>query len=66
MVKTLTLVVPIGMFLLSGCQTTGGSFCDLAKPIRLSPEQIDQLTDDQVRQYLGHNTRGQKLCGWRT
>jgi len=65
MVKTLTLVMPIGMFLLSGCQTTGGSFCDLAKPIRPTRQQIDQLTDEQVNQLLGHNLRGQRLCGWK-
>lgn len=63
----LRYLLPLAALVLVSCQTVPASgFCDLAKPIRLSPEQIDQLTDDQVRQYLGHNTRGQKLCGWRT
>lgn len=56
--------LPFGLFLLVSCQTTGGTFCDVAKPIRLSPEVIDQLTDEQVRQFLGHNEKGRKMCGW--
>lgn len=61
----LRYLLPLAALVLVSCQTPQGSFCDLAKPIRLSPEQIDQLTDEQVRDFLGHNTRGQKLCGWR-
>jgi len=61
----LRYLFPLAALVLVSCQTPQGSFCDLAKPIRLTPEQIDQLTDDQVRQYLGHNTRGQKMCGWK-
>nr|WMC99354.1 hypothetical protein RAR13_11920 [Aminobacter aminovorans] len=62
MVKALTLAALIA---LSACQTAKGTFCDIAKPIRLAPEQVDQLTDDQVAQLLAHNTKGQRLCGWR-
>lgn len=62
MVKALTLGALIA---LSACQTAKGTFCDIAKPIRLVPEQVDQLTDTQVAELLGHNTRGQRLCGWR-
>jgi len=61
----LRYLLPLAALVLVSCQTPQGSFCDLAKPIRLSPEQIDKLTDEQVRDFLGHNTRGQKLCGWR-
>ena len=53
------------MLALTACQSTGGSFCDLAKPIRMTPEQIDMLTDAQVADYLGHNKRGERECGWR-
>ena len=62
MVKALTLAALVA---LTGCQTAKGTFCDIAKPIRLAPQQIDQLTDDQVAQFLAHNTKGAKLCGWR-
>jgi len=62
MVKALTLAALVA---LAGCQTAKGTFCDIAKPIRLAPEQVDQLTDDQVAQLLAHNTKGQRLCGWR-
>lgn len=61
----LRYLLPLAALVLVSCQTPQGSFCDLAKPIRISPEQIDKLTDEQVRDFLGHNTRGQKLCGWR-
>jgi len=49
---------------LTACQTSQGTFCDIAKPVRLTSDQIDQLTDAQVSDVLGHNRRGQKLCGW--
>ena len=62
MVKALVLAAILA---LTACQTMNGDFCTLAKPIRLTPEQVDALTDDQVRQYLGHNERGRKQCGWR-
>ena len=62
MVKALTLAA---LLALAGCQTAKGTFCDIAKPIRLAPEQVDQLTDDQVAQLLAHNTKGAKLCGWK-
>lgn len=55
----------LSLVLLAGCQTSSGTFCDLAKPIRMTPEQIATLTDDQVRQFLGHNRRGESECGWR-
>lgn len=62
MVKALTLAALLAF---AGCQTAKGTFCDIAKPIRLAPEQVDQLTDDQVAQLLAHNTKGAKLCGWK-
>ncbi|XAI96532.1 hypothetical protein [Microcystis phage Mae-JY35] len=54
----------IGLLLLTGCQTSQGTFCDIAKPVRLTSVQIENLTDAQVSDILGHNRRGQKLCGW--
>lgn len=63
---SLRYALPIGILLLAGCQTTGGSFCDIARPIRLTPEQVDQLTDEQVRQFLAHNEKGRRLCRWKS
>lgn len=67
MVKRLILAALLtSTLLLTACQTTGGSsFCDIARPIRPTTEQIDQLTDEQVRQLLGHNEKGARLCGWK-
>lgn len=62
MVKALTFAA---LLALAGCQTAKGTFCDIAKPIRLAPEQVDQLTDTQVAELLAYNTKGQRLCGWR-
>lgn len=50
---------------LAACQTGQGSFCDLATPIRLTSEQIGILSDVQVAEFLGHNMRGERECGWR-
>lgn len=50
---------------LTACQTASGNFCDLNKPIRLSSVSVDALSDDEVRQILAHNTKGQKLCRWK-
>lgn len=54
-----------GLLFLAACTTTGGSFCDIAKPIRPTPEQVETLTDSQVSELLAHNERGRRLCGWR-
>jgi len=51
--------------LLAGCTTARGSFCDISRPIRLMPEQVDQLTDAQVAEILSHNQKGAALCRWR-
>lgn len=50
---------------LAGCTTTGGSFCAVEHPIRLTAEAIAALSDGEVNQILAHNEKGQKLCGWR-
>ena len=49
---------------LAGCQTTSGSFCDIAKPIR--PANVDVLTDAEVADILAHNQKGAALCGWKS
>lgn len=51
--------------LLAGCITAGGTFCDIAKPIRHSQAVIDAESDAEVDADLAHNLKGQKLCGWK-
>jgi hypothetical protein len=50
---------------LTACQTTGGSFCDVSKPFRLSPATVEAMTDAEVQAALEHNAKGARLCGWR-
>lgn len=50
---------------LAACQAVQGDFCDVAKPIRPTTEQIDAMTDAQVRELLSQNELGRKLCGWK-
>lgn len=58
------LGIVVAMSLLAACQTTGGTFCDIAKPQRLSEATIAVMTDVEVQHVLAHNRKGQKLCGW--
>ena len=48
---------------LSGCATVGGSYCDVARPVRPSVE--DQMTEGTKRQILTENEKLEKLCGVR-
>ena len=41
-------------------QTTGGTFCDIAKPIRLSHEAIAAMSDQEVADALAHDRKGAK------
>lgn len=50
---------------LAACTTPKGGFCDIAGPIRLSPEVIAAMTDAEVRDALAHNRKGERLCGWK-
>lgn len=67
MVKRLTwkLVGLAWMLTLTACTTASGSFCDISKPIRPSEAEIAALSDERVQDILEHNTKGQRLCGWR-
>lgn len=62
MVKIATLAV---LLFLAACQTTGGTFCDIAKPQRLSEATIAAMSDQEVEDALAHNLKGEKLCGWK-
>lgn len=59
--KILTLAI---FMAIAGCQTTGGSFCAISHPIRLSASAIAALSDAEVNTILAANKRGEKLCGW--
>lgn len=61
MVRALVLAA----ILLAGCQTTKGSFCQIAKAHRPSQAAIDAMSDAEVKALLSHNRKGAALCGWR-
>ena len=50
---------------LSACQTGGGSFCNIARPMRPSQATFDAMTASEIADMLGHNEKGQRLCGWK-
>jgi hypothetical protein len=50
---------------LAACQTAGGSFCAVAKPIRLSQPALEKLGDGEIERLLAFNEKGEKLCGWK-
>lgn len=54
-----------GLLGLASCATSGGTFCDVASPLRLSPAAIAGMSEKEVADALAHNQRGAKLCGWR-
>ena len=53
------------LLMLAACQAPQGTFCDIAKPIRLSNETIDAMSDAEVAAALAHNRKGAAMCGWR-
>ena len=55
----------MSLLALAACTTARGSFCDIARPIRLSNGAIGAMSDQEVSAALAHNRKGQKLCGWR-
>lgn len=50
---------------LTACTTAKGSFCSIAKPIRLSDQAIDAMSDAEVKAALAQNRQGAALCGWK-
>ena len=50
---------------LASCATSGGTFCDISKPIRLAGQSVDAMTEAEVGAALAHNRKGQRLCGWK-
>jgi hypothetical protein len=64
MIVRILLLVAI-MNGLSACQTTKGSFCDIAEPRRPSEKTLAVMSDAEVKDDLAHNRKGQRLCGWK-
>ena len=62
MAKALALA---GVLLLVACQTTGGTFCAVSRPIRPTAAEIQTMSDETVAAILSQNLKGQKLCGWK-
>lgn len=57
------LILSIAILSLTGCVTTGGSFCDLAKPMRPSQATIEAMSDAEVEAMLLHNRTLETQCG---
>lgn len=64
-------VLLVGL-MLGGCVTAptggpgrGGAWCDIERPIRLSPGRIDAMTDAEVKAAVAHNRHGAAECGWK-
>ena len=57
---------------MTSCSTIGhapilvSDYCDIAKPILLSPEEIPLLTQETKRQILVHNKTWRTKCGTET
>lgn len=58
------IVALVFFVLIAACTTTGGTFCDIAKPIRPSEATIAAMSDAEVDDALANNRKGAKLCGW--
>lgn len=62
MVTTKALILTCAILaLVAGCQTSGGTFCDLNSPNRLP---VEDMTPAEARAALAHNLKGAELCGW--
>ena len=61
MVKALMMSA---MLALAACTPKGGTFCDIAKPIRVTEQTIAAMSDQEVEAALAHNETGRALCGW--
>ncbi|KQO89440.1 hypothetical protein [Methylorubrum sp. SL192] len=58
--------------MLGGCASVptggpgrGGAWCDIERPIRLSPERVDAMTDAEVKAAVAHNRHGAAECEWK-
>ena len=61
MVRALILC---GLLALASCASSGGTFCDIAEPRRLSSATIEAMSEIEILDALAHNRKGARLCGW--
>jgi hypothetical protein len=62
--SVLALLWTVAALLVAGCATPSGSWCAIAKPLRLSEATVERMTDAEVEDALAHNSKGERLCGW--
>lgn len=53
-----------GLLALASCASTGGTFCDIAHPIRPSAVTLAAMSDAEVTEALKQDLTGAELCGW--
>lgn len=58
--ERLIVLLPL---VLVACATPQGSYCDIAKPIRLSSATVAVLSDAEVTAVLTENRKLQAECG---
>lgn len=57
--------------ILGACSTpkatggSGGAWCDVSQPMRLSEATIAAMTRPELEAAVAHNTHGERECGWR-
>jgi hypothetical protein len=57
------LTMLCAVMLVSGCVTTSGNYCDIAKPIWWDDAgQLDATPDGIVRQIVTHNQTWEAVC----
>lgn len=54
----------LSVTLVSGCVQNGANDCAGWKPIRLAPQSIDALTDQDAAEILAHNVFGRERGCW--
>ena len=60
----LKIALLLSLTLISGCVTAGANSCAGWKPIRLAPQSIDGLTDQDAAEILAHNEFGLERGCW--
>ncbi len=60
-----TIALLLSVTLVGGCAVNGqNSACAGWKPIRLAPQSIDALTDQDAAEILAHNVFGRERGCW--
>lgn len=58
-------LIVAALLALAGCQTGGGSFCDIASPWRVRQSVQDAMSAAELAELLAFNETGQRLCHWK-